>query len=102
MPFYLHQTSYTLEAVAKLIANPQDRFGTVRALIGKLGGKILDAYFAFGQLHAVLTTEMTDNVPRAAIAMDFSVGGSLRNCQTAALMANAEDLDAIRMAATYG
>ena len=40
MPFFLHQVSYTPEALAKLIANPQDRFEAVRGPIEKLGGKI--------------------------------------------------------------
>ncbi len=43
MPFYLHQMTHIPEALAKLIANPQDRFDTVRAPIGKLAGKIQDA-----------------------------------------------------------
>ncbi len=102
MPFYLHQVSYTPEALAKLIANPQDRFDAVRAPIGKLGGKIQDAYFAFGQCDAVLITEMPDNISAAAIAMAFAAGGSLRNCQTTALLTTAEGMDAMRKAATCG
>jgi hypothetical protein len=78
MPFFLHQVSYTPEALTRLLANPQDRFD------------------------AVLITEMPDNVAAAAIALAFAAGGSLRNCQTTALMSNAEGLDAMRKAATCG
>ena len=78
MPFFLHQVSYTPEALTRLLANPQDRFD------------------------AVLITEMPDNVAPAAIALAFAAGGSLRNCQTTALMSNAEGLDAMRKAATCG
>jgi hypothetical protein len=78
MPFFLHQVSYTPEALTRLLANPQDRFD------------------------AVLITEMPDNVAAAAIALAFAAGGSLRNCQTTALMPNAEGLDAMRKAATCG
>jgi len=102
MPFYLHQVSYTSEAIARLIANPQDRFEAVRAPIEKLGGKIKDSYFAFGAYDAVLITEMPDNMSAAAIALAFSAGGSLRNCQTTALMTTAEAQDAARKAATCG
>ena len=38
MPRFLHQISYTSEAMAQLIAHPQDRFEAVRAPIEKLGG----------------------------------------------------------------
>jgi uncharacterized protein with GYD domain len=102
MPFYLHQVSYTPEALAKLIGNPQDRFEAVRDPIEKLGGKIKDSYFAFGPYDAVLITEMPDNVSAAAIALAFSAGGALRSCQTTALMTNTEALDAMRKAGTCG
>jgi uncharacterized protein with GYD domain len=102
MPFYLHQVSYTPEALANLIANPQDRFEAVRGPVEKLGGKIKDSYFAFGQHDVVMITEMPDNVSAAAIALAFVAGGALRNCQTTALMTNAEALDAMRKAGTSG
>jgi uncharacterized protein with GYD domain len=85
-----------------LIANPQDRFEAVRAPIEKLGGKIKDSYFSFGQHDAVLITEMPDNVSAAAIALAFAAGGALRSCQTTALMSNAEALDAMRKAGACG
>jgi uncharacterized protein with GYD domain len=102
MPFYLHQVSYTPESIARLIANPQDRFDAVRAPIEKLGGKIKDSYFAFGAYDAVLITEMPDNVSAAAIALAFTAGGALKSCQTTVLMTNAEALDAMRKAGTSG
>jgi len=102
MPFFLHQVSYTPEAIAKLIANPQDRFEAVRGPIEKLGGKIKDSYFAFGPSDIVLIIEMPDNVSAAAIALAFAAGGSLRSVQTTALMTNAEAMDAMRKAGTCG
>ena len=102
MPFFLHQVSYTPEALARLIANPQDRFEAVRRPIEKLGGKVVNSYFAFGQSDAVLITEMPDNTSAAAIALAFAGGGSLRSVQTTALMTNAEGLEAFRKAATCG
>lgn len=102
MPFFLHQVSYTPEALTRLLANPQDRFDAVRSPIEKLGGRVLNSYFAFGEYDAVLITEMPDNVSAAAIALAFAAGGSLRNCQTTALLSNAEGLEAMRKAATCG
>src|SRR6516162_1031574 len=102
VPRFLHQVSYTSEALARLITNPQDRFEAVRAPIEKLGGKIEHGYFAFGEHDAILITEMPDTVSAAAIALAFAAGGALRNCSTTALMTNAEALDAMRKAATCG
>jgi uncharacterized protein with GYD domain len=102
MPFFLHQASYTPEALARLIANPQDRFEAIRGPIEKLGGKIKDSYFAFGPSDVFLITEMPDNVSAAAIALAFAGGGSLRSFQTTPLMTTAEALDALRKAGTCG
>jgi uncharacterized protein with GYD domain len=102
MPFFLHQVAYTPEAIARLIANPQDRFEAVRQPIEKLGGKIKDSYFAFGEHDIVLITEMPDNVSAAAIALAFAAGGAIRAGQTTPLMTAAEAMDAMRKAATCG
>ena len=102
MPFFLHQVSYTPEALTRLIANPQDRTEAVRAPIEKLGGKIKDAYFALGPFDVVLITEMPDNASAAGISMAFAAGGAVRNCQTTALMSSAEALDAMRKAGSCG
>jgi uncharacterized protein with GYD domain len=102
MPRFLHQVSYTPEAISRLIANPQDRFEAVRGPIEKLGGKIEHGYFAFGEHDAILITEMPDNISAAAIALAFAGGGALRNCTTTTLLTTAEALDAMRKAATCG
>src|ERR1700740_1048669 len=102
MPFFLSQSSYTPEALARMIANPQDRFDAVRGPIEKLGGRILQSYFAFGEYDLVAITEMPDNVSAAAMAVAFAAGGSLRNNKTTALRPNAEGLEAMRKAATCG
>jgi len=102
MPFFMHQASYTPEALARLIANPQDRTEAIRGPIEKLGGKIQEMYFAFGEYDAIVITEMPDNVSAAAIALAFASGGALRTCQTTALMTRAEALDAMRKAGQCG
>ncbi len=91
-----------LEALARLIANPQDRFEAVRGPIEKLGGKIKESYFAFGPSDAVLITEMPDNISAAAIALAFAAGGACRSCQTTALMTNTEAMVAMRKAGMFG
>jgi len=102
MPLFLHQVSYTTEAMAHLLAEPQDRFAAVRAPIEKLGGRIEHGYFAFGEHDAVLITEMPDHISAAAIALAFAAGGALKSCSTTLLLTNAEALDAMRKAANCG
>jgi uncharacterized protein with GYD domain len=102
MPHYLHQVSYTPEAWARLVANPQDRIEAVRGPIEKLGGRIHNAFFAFGEYDVVVITEMPDNVSAAAIAIAFAAGGSVKSEKTTPLMTTAEALEAIKKAGTTG
>src|SRR5215470_14297997 len=102
MPFFCHQVSYTKEAWAKLIENPQDRLDTVRKPIEKLGGRIQTSFFAFGPFDAIAITEMPDNVSAAAISMAFAAGGAVQNVQTTPLMTAGEAVEAMRKAGTCG
>jgi len=102
MPHYLSQVSYTPEAWARLVANPQDRIEAVRGPIEKLGGRIHNAFFAFGEYDVVVITEMPDNVSAAAIAIAFAAGGSVKNEKTTPLTTTAEALEAIKKAGTSG
>ena len=102
MPHYLSQVSYTPEAWARLVANPHDRIEAVRAPIEKLGGRIHNAFFAFGDYDVIVITEMPNNVEAAAIAIAFAAGGAVKNSKTTPLMTTAEALEAIRKAGTTG
>jgi uncharacterized protein with GYD domain len=102
MPHYCHQVSYTKEAWARLMANPQDRLDVVRRPIENLGGKLETAYFAFGAFDVIAITEMPDNVSAAAIAIAFAAGGAVAHLQTTALMTAAETIEALRKAGTCG
>jgi len=102
MPHYLHQVSYTPEAWARLVANPQDRIEAVRAPIEKLGGRINTAFFAFGEYDVVVVTEMPDNVSAAAISIAFAAGGAVKNAKTTPLMTSAETVEALKKAGQSG
>lgn len=102
MPFYCHQVSYTKEAWARLIADPQDRLDIVRLPIEKLGGKLHSAFFAFGPFDVLAITEMPDNMSAAAIAIAFVSGGAVANIQTTPLMTAAQAIESMRKAATCG
>ncbi len=102
MPYYCHQVSYTKEAWARLMADPQDRLEIVRLPIEKLGGKLHSAFFAFGQFDVIAITEMPDNMSAAAIAMAFAAGGAVAHIQTTPLMTAAQTIEALRKAGTCG
>jgi len=102
MPFFCHQVSYTKEAWARLMQNPQDRLEAVRAPIEKLGGKVHSSFFAFGTFDVLAITEMPDTISAAAISMAFAGGGAVSNIQTTPLLTAAQAVEALRKAGTSG
>src|SRR5260370_18956530 len=94
MPHYLSQVSYTPEAWARLVANPHDRIEAVRGPIEKLGGRIHNAFFAFGEFDVVVITEMPDNLSAAAIAIAFAACGAGENEETKPVLTPPEALGA--------
>jgi uncharacterized protein with GYD domain len=102
MQDYLIQVSYTSEAMAALIASPQDRSEAVKPAIEKLGGTLKCAYFAFGEYDVALIASMPSNVEAAAIALAFAGGGALKAVKTTALLTLAEGMEAMKKAATCG
>ncbi len=102
MAQYLIQASYTSEAWAAQIANPQDRTQILKPVIERLGGKIIQFWLAFGDYDIVGIVELPDNVGAAAFSLAGSAGGAVKAIKTTPLLSIAEGLEAMRKAATCG
>ena len=102
MPIYLQQVAYSTEGWEALVGNPQNRIEAVRPAIEKLGGKIQNAWFAFGDYDVVLIIEMPSNVDAGAIAMAFAAGGACKSVKTTPLMTAEESVQAMKKAANAG
>ncbi len=102
MPSYLVQCSYTSEALAALIANPQDRTEHVKKVAKTLSGKIGGSWLSFGEHDLVLIVEMPNNINAAALALAAAAGGSLKSVKTTPLMSIADATEALKKAGTSG
>jgi len=102
MAHYLVQASYTVEAVAALIKNPQNRTEVVRNAVEHMGGKLVGAWMSFGDQDVVLVVDMPDSVSVAALALAVAAGGSLKGTKTTQLFTFEEGLAALKKAATSG
>jgi uncharacterized protein with GYD domain len=96
MPSYLMQVAYTPQALNVLIAAPQDRTQALKKNIKKLGGRMVGAWFSFGDYDLVSIVEMPDNVSAAAWALAVGAGGALRSVKTTPLLSIEEGLEAFR------
>ena len=99
MPLYLTKFSYTPEAWARLMANPEDRREAARSYIESVGGKLHGFWYAFGSHDGYNLWEAPDNVSMAAVAIAIGAGGALRSIETTVLLSVDETIDALRTAA---
>ncbi len=102
MPYYLQQVAYSTEGWEALVEKPQNRIEAVRPAIEKLGGKIENAWFAFGDYDVVLILQMPTNVDASAIAMAFAAGGACKSVKTTPLLTIAEAVEGMEKAAAAG
>ena len=102
MPLFLSQVAYSEEGWQALVSNPQNRLEAIRPVVDKLGGRIVNAYFAFGDYDFILISEFPDNVSAAALAIAAAAGGAVKSMKTTPLMEAAEGLEALRKAAASG
>jgi uncharacterized protein with GYD domain len=102
MANYLLQVSYTPEAWAAMISNPHDRIGEVRPVVEKLGGKVVNAWLAFGDYDLIAIVEMPTNVEAAAFSLAAAAGGACRSIKTTPLMNTADGIEALKKAASSG
>jgi uncharacterized protein with GYD domain len=102
MARYLLQASYTNDAWAAQVSNPQNRMDVIRPVIERLGGRLESAYLAFGDYDVVVIVEMPDNVSAAAFSLATSAGGALKAIKTTPLLTIEEGIEAMKKAAGAG
>jgi uncharacterized protein with GYD domain len=96
------QIAYTPEGWASLVKNPQNRFEKVRPAIEKVGGKLREGFFAFGDYDIVAIAEFPNNASAAAISIAFAAGGATKSVKTTPLLTVEETMDALFKAGESG
>jgi len=102
MPSYLLQASYTTEALAALVKNPQNRTEIIRKTVKNLGGKLIGSWMSFGDQDVVLIVDMPDNASAASLAVAAAAGGSLKSTKTTPLFSADESIEIAKKAAGSG
>ena len=97
MPQFLFQGSYTSEAWAAQVKNPQNRIDVVRPAFEALGGSLDHAWLSFGDDDIVGIATFPDNVSAAAISIAVAAGGAIQ-LKTTPLLSMEEGLEATKKA----
>ena len=96
------QGSYGMEGLSAIVKEPQNRIQAIKPAIENLGGKLINAYFSFGEYDFVLIVEMPDNLSAVGISMAFGAGGAVKSIKTTPLLSATETMEGMEKASLAG
>jgi uncharacterized protein with GYD domain len=94
----MFQASYTMEALAALVANPQDRSVAARAALAEMGATLESFDYALGECDVVATYTAPDDTTATAVALAICAAGHLTSFKTTRLISPDEFQAAARKA----
>ena len=101
MPLYMYQAAYTSESWAAQLKNPENRMGNVvRAICESAGGKLVGAWYCFGDYDIMVIADLPNNESMTAMALAEAAGGSIKTAKTTVLMSGEEAVAAMKKANT--
>jgi uncharacterized protein with GYD domain len=98
MALYMIQFSYTPEAWAALVKNPQDRGAPIKELTQQLGGQFVGLYYCFGEYDGVVLAEAPDDATALAASLASVAPGHVKAIKTTKLFTVEEMMEAMRKA----
>jgi uncharacterized protein with GYD domain len=83
LPLYLYQGAYTSQSWAAQVKNPQNRIETVgRQACEAVGGKLVGAWYCFGDFDFILIADVPNNESMTAISLAVAAGGAIKSSRT--------------------
>jgi len=98
MPLYMLQFAYTADAWAALQKNPQNRAEGFSAMAAQMGGRLVDAFYCFGEYDGMALLEAPDDVTATAMVLATVAPGHMKSTRTTRLMTIDEAVQAMRKA----
>ena len=102
MARYMFQASYTMDALAALVSNPQDRSVAARALLHQLGAELELFDYCLGDYDVVAVYTAPDDTTATAVALAICAAGHLTSFKTTKLVPPAEFQAAAKLASQAG
>lgn len=102
MPTYMVQASYTTAAWNKLVQRPENRMEALKPVVDKLGGRLREWYYSFGDYDVVVLFDVPGHINAAAFSMAIAGSGAVKEFKTTVLMSPDEGFDALLLAQGAG
>jgi uncharacterized protein with GYD domain len=103
MSKYLTKMTFTTQAWAALVQEPQNRLEGVRPFFEAAGFKLLEYWFAVDQGAVYMLSEGPDNLSnQLALQMATLGGGTLASLEGSRLLTAADAVEAMKKAKTFG
>jgi len=95
MPTYLTTFVYTGEGWKAMARNPEDRSVAVKALMEKLGGRLVSMYYMAGDYDGFIIYEAPDAKVAATAIVAAGLAGHIRSLKTSQLYTVPEAMEVI-------
>ncbi|WP_170478669.1 GYD domain-containing protein [Ruegeria arenilitoris] len=82
MPVFITYASYSQSGVQGMLEKPANRTGPVKALLEKVGGKLLAFYMTTGSNDVVVISEAPDGTDAVAVGMAVAASGAVDKIET--------------------
>jgi uncharacterized protein with GYD domain len=79
---FITQGRYTREAMAGMMAEPEDRADAIRKLAAEAGGRLISCYFTFGEYDFLLIAEAPDEHKWAQALLVAAATGGVTDLKT--------------------
>jgi len=100
MSIFMSQFSYTSEAWAALVKNPENRRAVLKAATEKLGGRLIDLYYCFGEYDGIVISEYPDETTATAGILAAISPGHVKAVKTTLLVTVEQAVEAMRKASS--
>lgn len=98
MPIYMYQFKYTPAAWAAFAKKPEDRRAVVDELLRKIGGKLVCAFYTFGEWDGLVIYEAPDEITAMAAIVSIIAPGHIEATKTTVLFTMDDAIKAMNMA----
>jgi len=95
MPTFMTSFVYHGESWKKLAKNPEDRSFPVKALMEKLGGRLVSMYYMAGDYDGLIIYELPDAKVAATAIIAIGLAGHIRALKTSQLYTVTESIEVL-------